>query len=85
MPDTVTTNRVLILGGGFAGLEVAQNLEKIFKHRDDVDITSSPEQLSHLHIDARRSGIEQYRSQNIVIPLRECLNKAGFKDSSPTP
>ncbi|OGE21430.1 MAG: hypothetical protein A3J42_06585 [Candidatus Dadabacteria bacterium RIFCSPHIGHO2_12_FULL_53_21] len=81
MPDTVTINRVLILGGGFAGLEVAQNLEKIFKQRDDVDITLVNQNnyliFTSMLAEVVSSSIE---AKNIVIPLRECLNKAGFKE-----
>ena len=81
MPDTVTTNRVLILGGGFAGLEVAQNLEKIFKQRDDVEITLVNQNnyliFTSMLAEVVSSSIE---AKNIVIPLRECLDNAGFKE-----
>ena len=40
MPET-TSKHILILGGGFAGLQVAQTLEKIYSKRDDIDITLS--------------------------------------------
>ena len=80
MPDTVT-KRVLILGGGFAGLEVAQNLEKIFKQRDDVEITLVNQNnyliFTSMLAEVVSSSIE---ATNIVIPLRECLNKASFKE-----
>ncbi len=80
MPDAVTT-RVLILGGGFAGLEVAQNLEKIFRQRDDVEITLVNENnyliFTSMLAEVVSSSIE---AKNIVIPLRECLRKAGFKE-----
>jgi NADH:quinone reductase (non-electrogenic) len=80
MPDTVT-KRVLILGGGFAGLEVAQNLEKIFKQRDDVEITLVNQNnyliFTSMLAEVVSSSIE---ATNIVIPLRECLKKASFKE-----
>lgn len=80
MPDTVT-KRVLILGGGFAGLEVAQNLEKIFKQRDDVEITLVNQNnyliFTSMLAEVVSSSIE---ATNIVIPLRECLRKATFKE-----
>jgi NADH dehydrogenase len=80
MPDTVT-NRVLILGGGFAGLEVAQNLEKIFKRRDDIEITLVNQNnylvFTSMIAEVVSSSIE---ATNIVIPLRECLRKASFKE-----
>lgn len=80
MPDTVS-KRVLILGGGFAGLEVAQNLEKIFKQRDDVEITLVNQNnyliFTSMLAEVVSSSIE---ATNIVIPLRECLKKASFKE-----
>ncbi len=80
MPDTVT-NRVLILGGGFAGLEVAQSLEKIFKHRDDVEITLASQDnyliFTSMLAEVVSSSIE---AKHVVIPLRECLSKATFKE-----
>lgn len=80
MPDTVTKH-VLILGGGFAGLEVAQNLEKIFKQRDDVEITLVNQNnyliFTSMLAEVVSSSIE---ATNIVIPLRECLKKASFKE-----
>lgn len=80
MPDTVT-KRVLILGGGFAGLEVAQNLEKTFKQRDDVEITLVNQNnyliFTSMLAEVVSSSIE---ATNIVIPLRECLRKATFKE-----
>lgn len=80
MPETVT-KRVLILGGGFAGLEVAQNLEKIFKQRDDVEITLVNQNnylvFTSMLAEVVSSSIE---ATNIVIPLRECLGKATFKE-----
>ncbi|HKQ32495.1 MAG TPA: FAD-dependent oxidoreductase, partial [Thermodesulfobacteriota bacterium] len=80
MTDTVT-KRVLILGGGFAGLEVAQNLEKIFRQRDDVEITLVNQNnyliFTSMLAEVVSSSIE---ATNIVIPLRECLKKASFKE-----
>ena len=80
MPETVS-KRVLILGGGFAGLEVAQSLEKIFKQRDDVEITLVNQNnyliFTSMIAEVVSSSIE---ATNIVIPLRECLKKASFKE-----
>jgi NADH dehydrogenase len=80
MPDNVT-KRVLILGGGFAGLEVAQNLEKIFKARGDIEITLVSENnylvFTSMLAEVVSSSIE---AKNAVIPLRECLKKAEFKE-----
>ncbi|MFI5322921.1 MAG: hypothetical protein ACHQ6U_05190 [Thermodesulfobacteriota bacterium] len=80
MPDNVT-KRVLILGGGFAGLGVAQNLEKIFKQRDDVEITLVSRNnylvFTSMLAEVVSSSIE---AKNAVIPLRECLRKSDFKE-----
>ncbi len=80
MPDTVI-KRVLILGGGFAGLEAAQNLEKIFRQRDDIEITLVNQNnyliFTSMLAEVVSSSIE---APNIVIPLRECLKKASFKE-----
>jgi len=35
----VTTTRVLVLGGGFGGVEAARQLERMLRRRPDVDIT----------------------------------------------
>src|SRR5271156_4121835 len=36
---SMTTHRILILGGGLGGVYVARRLDQIFAHRDDVEIT----------------------------------------------
>src|SRR5690349_20323763 len=36
---TVTPTRILILGGGFGGVEAARRLERLLRHRDDVEVT----------------------------------------------
>jgi NADH:ubiquinone reductase (H+-translocating) len=35
----VAATRVVVLGGGFGGVEAARRLERLLKHRDDVDVT----------------------------------------------
>lgn len=75
------TKRIVILGGGFAGLEAAQTLEKIFKQSDDVEITLVSKDnyliFTSMLAEVVSSSIE---AKHIVIPLRECLNKTEFKE-----
>lgn len=82
MPDSAT-KRVLILGGGFAGLEVAQRLEKIFRERADVEILLVNKNnylvFTSMLAEVVSSSIE---AKHVVIPLRECLKKASFKELS---
>ena len=80
MPDT-TSKHILILGGGFAGLEVAQTLEKIYAKRGDIDITlvSDKNYLVYTSMLAEvvSSSIE---SKHVVIPLRESVRKTAFQE-----
>ncbi len=80
MPDK-NSKRVLILGGGFAGLEAAETLEKIFSKNDDVeiDLVSKDNYLvfTSMLAEVVSSSIE---AKHVVIPLRECLKKATFKE-----
>lgn len=73
--------RVLILGGGFAGLEAAQTLEKVFSKRDDIEITLVSKNnylvFTSMLAEVVASSIEP---KHVVIPLRECLGKAVFKE-----
>ncbi len=76
-----SSTRILILGGGFAGLEAAQTLEKIFAERDDVeiDLVSKDNYLifTSMLAEVVSSSIE---AKHVVIPLRECVKKATFKE-----
>jgi len=80
MPDN-NSKRVLILGGGFAGLEAAETLEKIFSEKDgvEVDLVSKDNYLvfTSMLAEVVSSSIE---AKHVVIPLRECLKKATFKE-----
>ncbi len=73
--------RVLILGGGFAGLEAAQTLERIFADDQSVEITLVNKNnyliFTSMLAEVVASSLEP---QHIVIPLRECLKKASFKE-----
>jgi NADH dehydrogenase len=76
-----TPKRVLILGGGFAGLEAAETLEKILSEKDcvDVDLISKDNYLVFTSMlgEVVSSSIE---AKHVVIPLRECLKKTTFKE-----
>lgn len=76
-----TPKRVLILGGGFAGLEAAETLEKIISDKDcvDVDLISKDNYLvfTSMLAEVVSSSIE---AKHVVIPLRECLKKTTFKE-----
>jgi len=80
MPEN-TTKRVLILGGGFAGLEAAQTLENIFSENDEVEITLVSKDnylvFTSMLAEVVSSSIE---AKHVVIPLREGLKKATFKE-----
>jgi len=76
-----TSKRVLILGGGFAGLEAAETFEKIFSEKDNVEITLVSKDnylvFTSMLAEVVSSSIE---AKHVVIPLRECLKKATFKE-----
>ena len=76
-----TSKRVLILGGGFAGLEAAETLEKIFSEKDDVEITLVSKDnylvFTSMLAEVVSSSIE---AKHVVIPLRECLKRTTFKE-----
>ncbi|MEM7008966.1 MAG: NAD(P)/FAD-dependent oxidoreductase [Thermodesulfobacteriota bacterium] len=75
------SKRVLILGGGFAGLEAAETLEKIFSEKDNVqiDLISKDNYLvfTSMLAEVVSSSIE---AKHVVIPIRECLKRATFKE-----
>lgn len=76
-----STKRILILGGGFAGLEAAETLEKIFSEKDNVEITLISKDnylvFTSMLAEVVSSSIE---AKHVVIPLRECLNRTTFKE-----
>jgi NADH dehydrogenase len=80
MPEK-TSKRVLILGGGFAGLEAAETLEKIFSENNEVEITLVSKNnylvFTSMLAEVVSSSIE---AKHVVIPLRERLKKAAFKE-----
>ncbi len=76
-----TSTQVLILGGGFAGLEAAQTFEKIFSEKDNVEITLVSKDnylvFTSMLAEVVSSSLE---AKHVVIPLRECLKRDNFKE-----
>lgn len=75
------SKRILILGGGFAGLDAAQQLEKIFSEDEEVEITLVNQNnylvFTSMLAEVVASSID---AKHVVIPIRECLKKASFKE-----
>lgn len=73
--------RILILGGGFAGLDAAQQLEKSFSDDDSVEVTVINDNnylvFTSMLGEVVASSID---AKHVVIPIRECLSKASFKE-----
>ncbi len=71
----------LVLGGGFGGLETVNTLEKQFSNDDNIEITLVNRNnyliFTSMLAEVVASSIEP---QHCVVPLRECLNKASFKE-----
>ncbi|MGB7291231.1 MAG: NAD(P)/FAD-dependent oxidoreductase [Thermodesulfobacteriota bacterium] len=75
------SKRILILGGGFAGLDAAQQLEKIFSDNEDVEITLVNDNnyliFTSMLAEVVASSID---AKHVVIPIRECLTNTSFKE-----
>jgi NADH:ubiquinone reductase (H+-translocating) len=75
------SKRILILGGGFAGLDAAQQLEKIFSEDEEVEITLVNQNnylvFTSMLAEVVASSID---AKHVVIPIRECLKRASFKE-----
>ncbi len=73
--------KILVVGGGFAGLETVNTLEKQFSNDDNIEITLVDRNnyliFTSMLAEVVASSIEP---QHCVVPLRECLNKASFKE-----
>lgn len=73
--------KILVLGGGFGGLETVNILEKRFSNDDNIEITLVDRNnyliFTSMLAEVVASSIEP---QHCVVPLRECLNKASFKE-----
>jgi NADH dehydrogenase len=75
------SKRILILGGGFAGLDAAQQLEKIFSDDEEVEICLINQNnylvFTSMLAEVVASSID---ATHVVIPIRECLKKTIFKE-----
>jgi NADH dehydrogenase len=75
----VTKKRILVLGGGFAGIECTRQLESYFKHNQDIELVLVSEDNFLLFtpmLPQVASGMIETR--HIVIPIRTICKKATF-------
>ncbi len=74
--------RILILGGGFAGIYTALHLEKIFAKDEDVDITLVNRDnfflFTPMLAEVPSSSIE---AKHVISPIRAFFNKASFQEA----
>lgn len=79
--DSQQKKRILILGGGFAGLDTALELEKIFARDDRIEIILIND-VNYLVFTSMLAEVvaSSIDSKHVVIPLRECLKKASFRE-----
>lgn len=78
----MTKKRILILGGGFAGIECTRKLESYFKHNSEVEIILISEDNFLLFtpmLPQVASGMIETR--HIIIPIRTICKKATFYES----
>lgn len=75
----MTKKRILVLGGGFAGVECTRRLESYFKHDSDVELVLVSEDNFLLFtpmLPQVASGMIETR--HIIIPIRTICKKATF-------
>ena len=75
-----TPERVLILGGGFAGLNTASHLEKLLSRHQDVQITlvsrDNYSLFTPMLAEVAGGGLEP---SHIVNPIRASLRRTEFR------
>ena len=77
----MTKKRILILGGGFAGVECAQQLESYFKHDSDVTIDLVSEDNFLLFTPMLpQVASAMIETRHIVIPIRTIIKKTTFHE-----
>jgi NADH dehydrogenase len=75
----VTKKRILVLGGGFAGIECTRNLESYFKHDSGIELVLVSEDNFLLFtpmLPQVASGMIETR--HIIIPIRTICKKTTF-------
>ncbi|HXG74405.1 MAG TPA: NAD(P)/FAD-dependent oxidoreductase [Candidatus Nitrosotenuis sp.] len=78
----MTKKRILVLGGGFAGVECTRKLESYFKHNPDIEIVLVSEDNFLLFtpmLPQVASGMIETR--HIIIPIRTICKKAVFYEN----
>jgi NADH dehydrogenase len=78
----VTKKRILVLGGGFAGIECARKLESYFKRDSDIELVLISEDNFLLFtpmLPQVASGMIETR--HIIIPIRTICTKTVFYES----
>jgi NADH dehydrogenase len=79
MSESLAKTRIVILGGGVAGLAAARHLERLARHRPDVEVTLVSRDnfflLSPLLFEAC-SGVLELR--HCAQPIRPCLRRVRF-------
>jgi NADH dehydrogenase len=76
------TKRILVLGGGFAGVECTRRLESYFKHNPDIELVLVSEDNFLLFtpmLPQVASGMIETR--HIIIPIRMICKKATFYEN----
>ena len=74
--------KIVILGGGFGGLEVARHLDRLFRRDEDVEITlvnrDNYFQFTPMLPEVAGSAIE---AKHVVSPLRAFFRKVAFHEA----
>jgi NADH dehydrogenase len=73
--------RILILGGGFAGLDTALYLERIFSNNKDVEITLVNQNNYFIYTPMLAEVVaSSIDAKHAVCPIREFFSKVSFKE-----
>ncbi len=77
---TRSQQRIVILGGGFAGASCAQRLERALRRRDDLDVILIDRHnyfvFTPLLVEAGVGGLEP---RHVVVPIRDFLKRCTFR------
>lgn len=77
----MTQKRILVLGGGFAGVECTQKLESYFKNNSDVTMSLVSEDNFLLFTPMLpQVASAMIETRHIVIPIRTIIKKATFHE-----